>query len=437
MKLTNLKKWLLGSSITGALIFTLLGSFMYSSIQEFFSPTEKIVTEADKKTHDELVKIEEMLEGQGKTSKEINTLLKTLLGENYQSDDNRVAINYLEERLADESIEEIVLEKDKFNEEIAKLNTENLRELKTSDLNELSQKSPETMLARLSSENKEVIESLLSGYGSHIVSNLISAGHSQKVITDVIDVADLRELPTSDLNKLSEKSPEAMLERLSGEKKEVIEKLAKDYNNNIIPNLITAGYASKIITDVIEVADLREIKVADLNKLTEKSPEAMLRRMKGEDKSVVEALAKDYSNNVLYYLISAGYGEKVVKEVIEVADLRDLKVSDLNLLSEKSPKAFLERLKEENKMVIEHLSKPYSNNILQNLIKAGLASEVITGVIEVADLREIRTDVLNSLSEKSPAEMQARLRGENEEVILYLKTRTNVLDNINWQYAGA
>lgn len=108
--------------------------------------------------HNELGKIEELLTSQGKTSGEINSSLKQLLGNNHEEVDNEIALRYLEERLKDETIEEIVFEKDKFIKEVTKIKIEDLKELKTSDLNELSEKSPETMLERLKGKDKMVIE---------------------------------------------------------------------------------------------------------------------------------------------------------------------------------------------------------------------------------------------------------------------------------------
>ena len=112
MKSIKFKKWLLGSSVIGAIVFGLIMNFTSSSISEFFNPAKKVVTEADKKTHNELSKIEELLASQGKTSNEINSSLKQLLGSNYEEADNEMALRYLEEKLKDETIEEIVFEKE-------------------------------------------------------------------------------------------------------------------------------------------------------------------------------------------------------------------------------------------------------------------------------------------------------------------------------------
>ena len=118
----KLKKWLLGGSITGALVFSLAGGFISSSIHELFYPAKEIITDGDEKTHHGLNKIEELLISQGETSEEINNLLKQLLGNDYEVKLEITAVyEYLEEKLQNETIEEILEEKDKFIEETDKM----------------------------------------------------------------------------------------------------------------------------------------------------------------------------------------------------------------------------------------------------------------------------------------------------------------------------
>jgi len=365
MKQIKFKKWLLGGSITGALVLGLVGNFTYSSVSEFFYPSKEVITKGDKETHQGINRIEELLLGQGKVSEEINGLLKQLLGDDYETKlENEAVSEYLEKKLQTETVEEILQEKDKFIEEtdeIMKIGIVDLRELSASELNLLAERSPVAMTARLKNEDKIVIEAISKkhSYSYNIIHHLSDAGYSKEIINDVIDVADLRKLHTSELNLLAKRSPVAMLERLKGENKIVIEEISKkhSYSYNIIHCLANAGYSKEVIEEVIDVADLRELHTSELNLLAEKSPAAMLARLKGENKIVIEAISKghNYSYNVIHYLSDAGYSKEIINDVIDVADLRKLHTYELNLLAERSPVVMLARLKGEDKIVIEYL----------------------------------------------------------------------------------
>jgi len=103
-----------------------------------------------------------------------------------------------------------------------------LKESSVDEMNTLSQKDPVTMLARLKGENKETIEylSAAAGHGHKVLANLAEAGYAKEVITEVIDVVDLRKLSVYEMNTLSQKDPVTMLARLKGENKETIEYLS-------------------------------------------------------------------------------------------------------------------------------------------------------------------------------------------------------------------
>ena len=94
-----------------------------------------------------------------------------------------------------------------------------------------------------------------------------------------------------------------MLARLKGESKEVIEYISREQNGSckVIQYLANAGYSKEIIEEVIEVIDLRKLNIYyELNLLAQKEPAAMLARLKGESKEVIEYIENE--TKVLEYV---------------------------------------------------------------------------------------------------------------------------------------
>jgi len=122
---------------------------------------------------------------------------------------------------------------------------------------------------------------------------------------------DLKKLGVHELNDLAYRNPEAMLARLKGESKETIEYISEGSNRgyNVLRTLAGKGYAKEVISEVIEVVDLKKLGVHELNDLAYRNPEAMLARLKGESKETIEYISEGSNRgyNVLRTLAGKGY----------------------------------------------------------------------------------------------------------------------------------